>query len=119
MSAGSTWLAILGIAFCLWFVAWRAKRQLTLFVIRIDAGRIVDVKGRMPQRLLSDIADVVQLERRRELRIICRLEGGQARTAVYGDTDPGFEQMLRNLVGEYPVLRLKQAPRAKRVEASE
>lgn len=93
-------------------VIWRARQQLTLFVLRVENGRVVAVKGRIPRRLLGDIADVVRQACCRETRVICRIEEQAARIRVYGDTNPDLEQMLRNLVGEYPIPRLKQAPRA-------
>jgi hypothetical protein len=105
---------ILAVVGCLLFVNWRAKRQLTLFVIWVQRGRITSIKGRLPQRLLDDIADIARREDCRDLRIICRIEDSQARLGTYGATSPGLEQMLRNVVGEYPVLRLKQAPRVVR-----
>lgn len=114
MTADGFLLTLLGIAGCLGFLVWRARQQLTLFIIRIERGRIIGIKGRIPRRLLGDIADVARQERCEETRVICRLDDGAAQLSIYGDTNPGFEQMLRNLLGEYPVARLKQAPRAAR-----
>jgi hypothetical protein len=94
-------------------VIWRAKHHLTLFVLRVEQGRITAVKGRMPRRLLGDIADAIRQEQRTDLRILCRIEDGAARLRVYGDTNPGFEQLLRNLVGEYPLQRLRQSPKTR------
>lgn len=113
MSISELFLVVAMLVGGMGFVVWRATRQLTLFVLRVEHGRITAVKGRMPRRLLNDIADAIRQERRTELRILCRIEQGAARIAVYGDTNPGFEQLLRNLVGEYPLPRLKQAPRAR------
>jgi hypothetical protein len=92
---------------------WRAQRELTLFVLRVDGGHITGIKGRLPRRLLGDIADVIRQERLMDLRIRCRIEERAARLHVYGDSNAGFEQLLRNLVGEYPLQRLRQAPRSK------
>ncbi len=107
-------LLVLAVLICgMAFVAWRAKQHLTLFVLRVEQGHMVAVKGRMPRRLLNDIGDVIRQERCLDLRIVCRIEDGAAQLHVYGDTNPGFEQLLRNLVGEYPLPRLKQAPRSR------
>ena len=107
-------LAVLATVACLGFVAWRATQQLRLFVIRIEGGRIVRLKGRLPRRLLSDIADVAERQRCRDLWIVCRIEGGQAQVEVLGDRSGELGQILRNLVGEYPAARLRQAPRVGR-----
>jgi hypothetical protein len=115
MSPLATLLSILGVLGCLGFIAWRAKHAVTLFVIRIEGGKIAAVKGRLPRRLLDDIADVVERQHCRDLRIVCRMQDGQARLTLYGAATPGLDQVLRNLLGEYPVARLKQAPRTGRV----
>jgi hypothetical protein len=113
VSALGFFLVLVTLIACMSFIVWRAKQQLTLFVLRVEQGRIAAVKGRMPRRLLSDIGDAVRQEHRLDLQISCRIEDGAAQLHVYGDTNPGFEQLLRNLVGEYPLPRLKQAPRAR------
>ncbi|HEY5958199.1 MAG TPA: DUF3634 family protein [Polyangiaceae bacterium] len=95
-------------------IVWRARMHLRLFVIEVEAGAITALRGRIPRRLLTDISDVVRHERCQRLRIACRVDDGYARLEVIGDTHPGLEQALRNLVGEYPLARLKQSPRAKR-----
>jgi hypothetical protein len=114
MSAVSLLAVILGVVGCLSIVAWRARLQLTLFVVCITDGQIVYVKGRMPQRLLDDIADVVERERTARLVLTCRIEDGRPSLYFQGDCDAGQQQLFRNLVGEYPMLRLKQAARARR-----
>jgi hypothetical protein len=92
---------------------WRSRLHLRLFVIEVHEGAVARLRGRIPRPLLSDIADVVARARARRLRIICRIEDGHVRVEVIGDHHPEFVQTLRNLVGGYPLARLKQAPRAK------
>jgi hypothetical protein len=94
-------------------LVWRARQQLTLFVLRIDQGRIQYIKGRLPRRLLVDIADVADRDRVNDLVVICRIEDGRSVLSFQGTYNAGMVQVLRNLVGEYPLMRLKQAPRVK------
>jgi hypothetical protein len=105
---------LLLLALPLYVVVRAAKRQLRLFVIVVEQGRITKVQGRMPQRLLDDIGDVIAREKPPMLRLVCRLEGGQAVLDFNETAEPGLRQVMRNLVGEYPALRLKQAPLVRR-----
>jgi hypothetical protein len=107
-------LTLLVIALPLLGLVWAARKRLTLFVLLAEAGRITDVKGRMPQRLFDDIADVVARERPERLRIECRIEGGLAVLHFEAEADPGLRQVIRNLVGEYPAARLKGASHVRR-----
>jgi hypothetical protein len=90
-----------------------ARRNLRLFSIVVENGRLTQVRGRLPQRLLDDILDVIAREKPNQLRLVCRLEGGQAVLDFSEGTDLGLRQVFRNLVGEYPALRLKQAQRVR------
>jgi hypothetical protein len=103
-------LVMLVVAASVSLLVWRARRNLTLFVIRVDRGRIDYVKGRIPRRLLTDVVDVAATEKVGSWIVTCRIESGEARLSFQGVPDGGREQVLRNLVGQYPVARLKQAP---------
>jgi hypothetical protein len=90
-----------------------ARQNLRLFSIVVESGRVTQVRGRLPQRLFDDILDVIAREKPSQLRLVCRIEGGQAVLDFSEATDPGLRQVFRNLVGEYPALRLKQASRVR------
>jgi hypothetical protein len=107
-------LTVLVIALSLLGLVWSARKRLTLFVLLVEDGRIVSVRGRMPQRLFDDIADVVARERPARLRLECRLENGLAALHFDANADPGLRQVMRNLVGEYPAVRLRGANRVRR-----
>jgi len=106
-------LAVMLIGLPLWGLAWAARRQMRLFILEVREGRIVLLKGRMPQRLLDDINDVVARERPLVLKVTCVIESGEAGLHFSEATDAGLQQVIRNLVGEYPALRLKQAPKVR------
>ncbi|MGC4067769.1 MAG: DUF3634 family protein [Polyangiaceae bacterium] len=107
-------LTVLVIALPLIGLAWAARKRLTLFVLLVEDGRITNVTGRMPQRLFDDIADVVARERPARLRVACRIEDGLAVLHFDANADAGLRQVMRNLVGEYPAVRLKGANRIRR-----
>jgi hypothetical protein len=83
-----------------------------LFVLRWRGGRLRVVRGRIPQRLLDDIHDIL----RRAGIGAAYLRGvtEQRRAALYveGDAlDAGVRQRLRNAIGQWPVAKIRAAPR--------
>lgn len=114
MGALELWIVLGLVAMPLLLLVWRARQALTLFVVQIQAGRVTDAKGRMPQRLLDEIASVAEREHVAGLVVTCRIEGSLPQLFFRGATNSGLEQTLRNLVGQYPLARLKHAPRIRR-----
>lgn len=94
-------------------LVWRARQALTLFVVRIQNARIDYVKGRIPRRLLDEIADVVEKRQIKSLVITCHVEERSAQLKFKGHADPDLAQIVRNLIGQYPLTRLRQAPKAR------
>ncbi len=88
------------------------RRSTELFVIRIDAGRARFIRGRMPQRLLNEISDVVRREKIRTGLIRCVTEGGAPRITATGLGD-GAAQQLRNILGTYQVAQIRAGGRPK------
>src|SRR5438132_13728999 len=68
-----------------------------LFFLRITGGRVAVRRGRLPQRLLDDIADVTRNVDRATLRGVT--EGGRPRLYAEGAPSPEQKQRLRNLIG--------------------
>ena len=114
MDSLEPWLLLALVTLPLLVLVWRARQALTLFVIQIQAGRVTDAKGRMPQRLLDEVAAVVEREGVAGLVVTCRIEGSLPHLVFRGATNSGLEQTIRNLVGQYPLARLKHAPRIRR-----
>lgn len=104
---------VLVLVLILWGLAWAARRHLRLFVVEVEDGRIKKLLGRIPPRLLADLRDVAARNQPKRLRIECRMEQGHAVVCFNLDSDPGLQQMVRNLVGEYPAIRLKHAPQVR------
>jgi len=101
----------------LWVLAWAARRANTLFVLEVHSGRIVRKAGRIPPRLLRDIADVTARPPVASARIVCISEGGLARVHASGALTEDRIQVLRNLVGQWPIARLKHARKVRSISS--
>lgn len=84
-----------------------------LLVLDATAGRVVRMRGRGPSDLVSDLEDVVARSRASG-RIVLRLESGRVAVHASGSFDEGTKQQLRNVVGRFPVARLRTARRVTR-----
>jgi len=83
-----------------------------LFFLRIRDGRISIRRGRIPQRLLDDMTDVVRQVESASLRGV--VEGGRPRLYAEGELGPEQKQRLRNLIGTWSTAQIRQAPRPRR-----
>lgn len=84
-----------------------------LFCVRIDGERVRVARGRLPQRLLDDIGDVVA---RQGAHVVLRgvSEGGRPRMYVEGELDEPRRQRLRNALGQWTVGQIRTAPKPRR-----
>jgi hypothetical protein len=90
------------------YAAWRSRE---LFVLDVVDGRVVRVRGRIGQELLSELEGIVRGPRvTGSIRV--RIEEGAARVHAKG-LDAGTLQRVRNVVGRHPLARLRTASRAK------
>jgi len=82
-----------------------------LFCLRFGGGRIRIARGRIPQRLLDDIHDVVRdpPEVKGTLRGVS--EGGRVRLYADADLSDAQRQRLRNVIGQWSVTQVRNAPR--------
>jgi Protein of unknown function (DUF3634) len=101
-------LAVLAVPF---FVA--LARATELFLIDVSDGRAVHRRGRLPQRLLNDIVDVVRRPAiaRCEIRVVA--EAGRPRVVVRGKISDAQLQRLRNVVGKFQVAQIRAGKRAR------
>ena len=85
-----------------------------LFLVRVRDGVIRIVRGRVPGRLLDDLADVVRQPAvvRADLRAVN--EGGRPRLYAEGELSPEHKQRLRNVIGTWTVQQIRAAPRSRR-----
>jgi len=103
-------MALFVFALFLGAIALWARRARMLFELEIRSGRLVRARGRMPQGLLNDV--LVVLPRRNESRLVirCSIERDRASLSTRGPVTSDEAQQLRNLVGLWPLARLRAAP---------
>jgi Protein of unknown function (DUF3634) len=86
-------------------------RSTELFCLNVERGRARVQRGALPQALLDDINDVVAKPRIERARVRVVVEDQKPR--VLPDPRIGNAQMqrLRNVVGLYPITRIRAARR--------
>lgn len=100
------YLFVVGALLAVLFAARRARR---LLFIRAAQGRIVRAVGRAPPELLREVGDVLARAKSTG-HVVIAIEGGIAVLRTSG-IDPNVEQRLRNVLGRFPLARLRTAPR--------
>lgn len=79
----------------------------TLFVLHVRNGRVSTARGKPPARLVHDFEDVVQKPPVKHATITVKVDGPRARLTATGTIDEGRLQRLRNVLGLYPLARLR------------
>ena len=87
------------------------RRSNELFVLDVRKGTTSFRRGRMPQRLLDDIGDVVRKPRVLSATIRVVTEGGTARVIAKGQINEGQIQRVRNVLGTYEVAQIRAGGR--------
>jgi hypothetical protein len=93
------------LTFVFWFVSLR--RAGTLFSIVIRDGRIIRSQGRIPPRLASEIADIIDREGVTVARIRGVLRDGKPVLLFDGEMTPGTEQQMRNVMGQFSAAEVR------------
>ncbi|HET9955931.1 MAG TPA: DUF3634 family protein [Polyangiaceae bacterium] len=106
------WIGIVCILIFLVGVLWAARRANELFVLRIREGRVQHVRGRMPPALYEAMREVAASPVIRNARVRGVVERGNPRLRVSGDVPPDQEQRLRNVLGMFPLPRIRAGRRA-------
>ncbi len=97
----------LGIAWWLWGL----RNATTLFTIRVRDGRVVRARGRVPARLLSEVAEIVERAgvTRADIRAVTR--DGRPVLDFRGEVTQGTMQQMRNVVGQFTAHEIESGPR--------
>lgn len=104
-----TWVVLALFVAAIYAIAVGLRRATELFVVRVERGRVRVVRGRIPQRLLNDIADVMK-KPQASGEIHCLVRDGSPRVEPKGDMTPQQVQRLRNTVSLWPIAKIKAAP---------
>lgn len=88
------------------------RRSNELFVLDVVDGKVHLVRGRLPQRLLDDLVDVLERAKRESARIRVVVEDQRARVIVSGGSLSETRlQQVRNVVGTYKLAQIKAGGR--------
>ncbi len=99
-------LAVAAIAALLWMM----RNAMLLFSAEVSRGRIVTLRGRAPKGLVGDMTDVLRQRpvSKASLRVVA--EGGAPTLHAKGDLNEGELQRLRNVLGTWPLAKIRAAP---------
>lgn len=78
-----------------------------LFVLDVRNGRVSAARGKPPARLVQDFEDVVGKPPVKRATLTITVDGPRARLTARGTLDEGRLQRLRNVLGLYPLARLR------------
>jgi hypothetical protein len=86
-------------------------RSSELFVVRAKAGELRRVRGRIPKKLLDDLADVLARAGIATLELRAVVEDGRPKMYASGAEVPrAVRQQLRNVVGQWQIGAIRRAP---------
>jgi hypothetical protein len=106
---GSTLALLLAAALVVPLVVAVARAN-QVFVLRVRAGQLKFVRGRIPQSLFDQIADIVRGSSASGDLIVVT-DNGRPRLTSSGQFDPGLLQQARNVVGLYPLAKIRAGGR--------
>lgn len=88
-------------------------RSNQVFVLRVHSGQLKFIRGRMPQQLYDQISDTVRGSNAAG-ELIVVTDAGRPRVTSKGQFDPGLLQQLRNVVGLYPLAKIRAGGKPRR-----
>jgi hypothetical protein len=103
---------LLLLTFVLWI--WGLRRASTLFTLRVKQGRITRSSGKIPARLLSEIADILERAGVTTAKIRGVVRDGRPVLLFDGEMSPGTAQQMRNVMGQFSVAEIRNVPRGHR-----
>ena len=104
-------IALVTVAILLTLVAWLSYRARVLFELEICDHQVKRARGRIPAKLLNDLLDVSPHGSGSRMYIRCVVEHRQPRIVARGGVTTDDLQQLRNLLGMWPLARLRSARR--------
>jgi len=106
------WLGVFAAALLALVPLIRSVRRATqLFVVKLHAGQAFFLRGRIPQGLLADIADVARSSHIEQAEVRAVRRSGRAELYFGGVVSPEDQQRLRNAVACYSLQRISTGAR--------
>jgi hypothetical protein len=107
-----SWGIAIGLAVLVAVVILGLMRINELFVLRKTAGKLIVVRGRIPPRLLGDIDDVLRHAKVDGVVLRGVSEQGRLRLRAKGaELGAAVQQRLRNVAAQWPLAKVRNAPR--------
>ena len=107
---GLALLAVLAVPLAV--AIWRSNE---LFCLDVHGGRVRFVRGRIPQRLLDDLSDVLRRPPVRDARLRAVSEDRRPRLVVSsGHVGEGQLQQLRNVLGTWELAKIRAGGKPRR-----
>jgi len=83
-----------------------------LFYLRVRAGQVRAVRGRIPDGLLGDIGDITRDLDIQAAEVRAVVEDGRPSIYVHGKGIPrALRQRLRNTISLWPLAKIRNAPK--------
>jgi hypothetical protein len=103
--------ALIAVAALMGGVSLLAFRARILFELEFRDRLLRRARGRIPPKLLHDFLDVLPRKHQGRLLMRCLAESDRARLVARGDITDDMAQQMRNLLGLWPLARLRTAPK--------
>lgn len=82
-----------------------------LFLLRIHGGKVRLSRGRIPQALLNDLAEIVADPPLEEGSLRGVVEDRRVRIYPEGELSDGQRQRIRNVIAAWPPAKVRNAPK--------
>lgn len=99
-------LAVAAVAVLLWMM----RNANLLFSAKVEQGRVVALRGRAPKGLMRDMTDVLRQRPVKQATLRVVVQGGAPALEANGDLSEGEQQRLRNVLGTWPLAKIRAAP---------
>ena len=104
-------LAGLLVALLLVPIAIGLRRAGELFVVRVSAGQVTHVRGKVPKRVWDEIAEVLRRSGAEAAEVRVVREDGRPALRTKGRLPESVLQQLRNVLGRYRLPELRAGAR--------
>jgi hypothetical protein len=92
------------------FLLLATRNANRLLTATVRDGRMVRFKGHAPKGLIRDLEDVMRLRPVRTAQLQIMVRDRSPIVEVQGDIDEREVQRLRNVVGAWPLAKIRSAP---------